>query len=539
MKAENLSVLLSKAVFFLLVFFPALMVVSGFSGFFWLNSYFCLAASVVISFFAFGKLWREDFALPKEAFVLALLLAALLSYPVLLITPFFPASADSAVSMTVSLLGEKIPLDYRPYFPLNFSYQIGFPLIVNAFSDVFPAMPVYLWAWLIGVVAGVLQLFGVWAFSRELFRSEKAGLVAGFLFFGTKLVFENLYNGEYSWLMATAFMLFAFCFLLKKSPMPLLLLPAIFFLNPAAAFNCVVFLAVIFLFLERFSILPLGLSLAASAPALYLNYAPIAFNIIAGNTKQPFDVSTGPYNFFNAAVILPPWIGVVPSVVFFALGAYFAAARSEFSKTEKMLLVSLCAGIALYFALGFMGVMLSGKVVEVALLSVLFLAASFVLRLNLGGRKLAASLGILLLLSLFFFSTSSILNHYRQGSKISHEESEFSVAFREFDPSLSSVLVISQGSGKISEFANKVSYSPASSHGMSHVRMLYYSGADYAEMMGRMEKQKEIVAGGCFECIRNAPVKYVAANSDYFRGKLDYPVLFTYKKFTVYLKAGN
>ncbi|HZX34830.1 MAG TPA: hypothetical protein VFF09_05630, partial [archaeon] len=244
----DLEKFFSKAVFFALIFFPAIILSSAITGFFWLNSYFVVLFSFVSSVFIFKKFYFQEFVVPKKILLLSLLLVALLAYPALLLTPVFPASADPVTTASVTFLGEKIPLDYRPYSRLNFAYPVGFPLLVNAFSDIFTFLPVYLWAWLLSLVSGVLQLLGVYLVAKEFFKSERAAEFASVLFLGTKLVYENFYVGEYAWLLATGLMLFALYFAVKKSALQYLLFPAILVLHPAIALNSIIFFAIVWLF---------------------------------------------------------------------------------------------------------------------------------------------------------------------------------------------------------------------------------------------------------------------------------------------------
>ena len=94
----------SQVVFFSIILFPVIIILSGFLGLFWLNSYFILVASAIISFMLFSRLYSAEFIIPPRVVLLSLLLLVLLSHPVLLITPFFPASADAVVTTATTLL---------------------------------------------------------------------------------------------------------------------------------------------------------------------------------------------------------------------------------------------------------------------------------------------------------------------------------------------------------------------------------------------------------------------------------------------------
>ncbi|MEK6957770.1 MAG: hypothetical protein AABW99_02230 [archaeon] len=480
----------------------------------------------------FKKFYFSEFVVPKKILLLSLLLVSLLAYPVLLLTPFFPASADPTTTGSVAFLGDKIPQDYQPYSPLNFGYQIGFPLLVNAFSDIFTFLPVYLWSWLLSLVSGALQLFGVYFVAREFFKSEKAAEFASLLFFGTKLVYENFYVGEYAWLLATGLMLFTLYFAAKKSGMQYLLFPVILVLHPAIAFNALIFFAIAWLFYPGYFELPKIFASAVFAlPAFFANYSPIIFNVLFGAGLSSWEPGRG---LLYYAQLLPTWIGFAVFFVFAVSFAYLALQKFSFTREQKMFGVLFASGTLLYLLFGFFGVMLAGKAVELALLGVLFLAASFLEKIRLPDTsrfKLA-----LLVFCLVFFFTSSILTHYRGGSKITLEEATFAADFREFDPELSRTLFLAPYSYKIAEFSNKVPFD-LTGHYLSDVKLLYYSQEEYARFKGLPKITQSIVDTLCDECIDGLDVKYVVVKNGYYGKTLDYPVAFSTRGFVVYRKT--
>ena len=529
----DLEKFFSKAVFFALIFFPAIILSSAITGFFWLNSYFVVLFSFVSSVFIFKKFYFQEFVVPKKILLLSLLLVALLAYPALLLTPVFPASADPVTTASVTFLGEKIPLDYRPYSRLNFAYPIGFPLLVNAFSDIFTFLPVYLWAWLLSLVSGVLQLLGVYLVAKEFFKSERAAEFASVLFLGTKLVYENFYVGEYAWLLATGLMLFALYFAVKKSALQYLLFPAILVLHPAIALNSIIFFAIVWLFYpQHFEIQKIFASSLLALPAFFVNYLPILFNIFFGAGLSSSAPGRG---LLYYAQILFPWIGFAVFSVFIISFAYLALKKSPFTREQKMFGVLFASGAFLYFLFGFFGVMLVGRVIELALFGILFMAASFLEKIRLPVNQDLLKLALIIFCLVFFF-TSSILAHYREGSKITLEEAVFAAEFRGFDPEVSRAIFFAPHSYKIAEFSNKVPFDLTGNY-LSDVKLLYYSQEEYANLKSLTEMQQSMADNLCGSCIDALDVKYVVVKGGFYAEPLAYPVAFSYRDFVVYRKS--
>ncbi len=530
---------LSKLVFFILIFFPVTIIFSGFIGFFWLNSYFIFFASFLISAILFKKFYFSDFFIPKKIFLLSGLLLILLAYPVLFVTPFFPASADPTTTATVTFLTDTIPLDYQPYSPLNFGYQIGFPLLVNVFSDIFTFIPIYLWAWVLSLISGLLQLFGIFIFAKEFFKSDKIAEFSSILFFGTKLIFENFYVGEFAWILATSMMLFSFYFLLKKSNIAFLTFPVIFMLHPAVAMNSIIFFSCLFFFyLLKFNLPKLLFSLILAVPAFFLNYLPILYNLVFFNlSSSPVLATDYLTRFFYYTLTLPPWVGIIPFTIFGLGLLFFIFKKIAFTREQKTILFVFILGLLFFYLFGVLGLMLVGRVVEVLTLSILLLTASFIANIKLvNPNYLKAFKVFLLIFGIIFFFNSSILTHYRNGSKINVEAASFAIEFKKFDSELSQVMFLSNSSQKIAEYSNKVPFD-LSSHYLSTVNLLYYSQKEYADFMTLLKIKESIIDGSCPECLENVNVKYIVVDRNFFKQELNYPVVFSKDNFLVYLKS--
>jgi len=527
---------LSKLVFFILIFFSVIIISSNLIGFFWLNSSFIFLFSIVSSFILFKKFYFDSFLIPKKVFVLALLLVILLSYPVLLITNFFPASADATTTTAVRILTEKIPLTYEPFANVSFAYQIGFPLLVNVFSDLIPQIPDYIWGWLLSLVSGVLQLFAVYLFSKEFFKNENTAFFTAVLFLGTKLVFENLYVGEYAWLLATVFLLFTLYFLLKKNNLALLVFPPIFILHPAIGLNAIVILFVFLIFFkEKFNLLALAWSLLVAVPAFLFNYLPILKNLLF--SSEGFSGSLGAFDYVYYLGLLPLWLGLIPFLVFILGLVFFTLKKISFTKEQKVFMGVFVSGFILYYFFAFLNFVLVGRVVEIMLLASLFLGASLLEKISSNysfNQKIL--IVILLILSVGIFFNSGVLNHYRNGSKISMDEASFAYEFNKFDSSFSKALILSPGYGKIAEFSNKIPYDVYSAHTITTQKFLYSDPSEFERLNERNALRESILDGSCLECISGIDVDYIVVNKTFFNQKLNYPVVFSYGNFVVYNK---
>lgn len=529
-KLNNFSIIFSAGFFFTLIFFSTITIISGILGMIWLNSFAVLVISFVVTCFFFTNFELQNIKISPWISVLSLIAFIMLIYPVLIITPFFPASADAITSTVVRILGDQIPSTMAPFTELDLGYQIGFPLLVNVFSDLFNFMPDYLWAWILSAFFGVAQLIGIYLFTSEYFSDKLAGTWAAILFLGSKLVFENHYVGEYSWEAATALMIFSFYFILKKNNAFIFTLPVFVSMHPAVALNAIILSPLIIPKMDLKIITKIVVSMALAFPALLINYLPIAINLLSGSISS----GESPHGILYYLSILPPWIGLVPISVFMLLVLFFFMKRIVFSTKLIIVIATTTIGFAAYLIFGQLSIMLVGRVVEVISIGIIVSAGYMLSSIKLDKKKSKAIAFTVLLLVLVVFSSSSILNHYRSGSKISPDEAAFAIEFKNFDPELEPVLFLSQNPGKIAEFSNKIPYTIGSAHTISLVKLLYYGNV--TEVISNRYKNREEILNGCIECIDNLNVKYVVVNKEYTEIKPTYKEIFSSGKFSVYYK---
>jgi hypothetical protein len=526
---------IGKTLVFIAILFSLLIIVSNIVGFFWLNSIAILIVSFIGSFALFKFIPKVY--VDKKVIVLLFFLAVMLAYPVVLITPGYTAGADAVSTTMVRVLDGTIPFDHAQYGRLNLSYQLGFPLIANIFSEVLPILPDYLWPWALAVFTGALQLFFVYLFSKEFFKSEKAGFISAVLFFGGKLVYENVFNGEFAWVMATA-MMFLFLYLfLKKNKLQYLVFPTIFVIHPAVGFNTLVFMCTYFVFYEKSvkQILKLFASLILVAPLIIMSYFPIAYNLFFNTGSASEGISLG---ILKDVLALPPWVGTAISICFILLFVYSILKKSFLKeKEQKFLFLLLVTSFIIFLLFDFIGFMLTGRVVELLFISMLFLSTSILIKINFDKKQLAIILIVFFVLSLFFFATSSRLNHYRNSTPANLENIAFASAFYEFDSTQEKVLFLSEsGGGKIGEYSNKIPFNLKSAHMILLRDFSYYPNTAFKEFKNNSLTWEKVFFKNQIELIDNINVKYIVVNKNDFEIDLNYPLVFEYKKFVVYLK---
>jgi len=527
--------ILEKALLFVAIFFAVVIIVSNAIGFFWLNSLFIGAVSLVISFFLVKK-FGPKIETERGLFALMLFLLVLLIFPLILINNFFPASIDPISTSMLRILDGRIPLTHEPYSTINLSYALGSPLVNNMFSETITIIPDYLWPWIMGVVSGVLQLFFFYLFAGALFTNKKTAIYATAIFFCGKLIFENFYVGEMAWYLGSMFM-FLFLYLhLKKNPLQYIVFPAVFAAHPLAGFNLLVILCVYWAtHLPKVKeVLKLAISLLLVAPLIVMSYGPIAVNLL-------FNRGTGmsflPPGFLPAVAAMPFWVGTgLTIVLIFAI--VLALKKKMLSKFEekKFLAGLLIFSAALFIFFCSIGFMLAGKEIEVTIIAMVLLSAALFAQMKFENKKRLAVIAIILIVAMVFFFASTKLDHYRDGSKISQDGITFARGFYEIDPEMSTVLFLTKEGGKIAEYSNKIPYDVTGSHTIVYFAFVYYHDAAYDELGVKKEIQESIFAGKEIGKIQDLNVKYIAVNTADFNTPLPYKLIYNYNSYNLYEK---
>jgi hypothetical protein len=516
---------------FVSIFFALTIIISNIVGFIWLNS----LAIFIVSFI--GSILLTKF-IPKtkideKILLLSLLLIVLLAYPLLTITPFFPAGADAVSTTMLRVLDGRIPLDHAQYGNLNLSYQLGFSLIANVFSEVFGGID-YLWPWTIAIFCGILQLIFVYLFSTEFFKNKQAGIISAILFFGGKLVYENVFNGEYAWVMGTAFMFLFLYLFLKKNKLQYIIFPTIFVIHPAVGFNLLVFMGIYLIFfkIKLNEILKLLTSLILVLPLIVMSYFPLIYNILFSK-----NISNGVNtNIMRIVSNILPWIGTAISIAFILTIIFILIKKEKLDQKEKFLIILFIISLTIFIFFNIISFMLAGRVIELLFIGALLFTTSIINKIKLNNKKLFTIGIVFILISLFFFASSSRLSHYRDGSKINFDSREFSQAFLEFDQKQERVLFLLPDKSKVAEFSNKIPYDINTGHMILQREFSYYPGNALDEFKTKSSIWRQIYFEKTIDLIDSLKVKYIAINKDYFDKQLKYEIVFEKENFIIYQK---
>src|SRR3989344_2323804 len=514
------------------------IILSNIVGFFRLDMPLILLGAAIIS------LWLskgyESEAVDGKVLLLAFFLFALLIYPIILITPVFPASNDAVSTTAMRVMQEKIEPDYAQYGKINMPYPIGLPVMAKAFDSIVPAaIPDYLAPYSVALIAGVLQILFIYLIASALFGDKKAGVVCAALLFASKYIFENIYVGELGWYLGSALMLGFIYLFIKKSRLQYVVFPAIFLAHPVAGVNTLLFLAAT-LPVYRADFLrelpKLLASLLLIIPGIIMTYLPIATNIFQSGFAKGESLG-----LVRLLTMLPVWIGPGLTIIAATAIAYLILSRKKIA-VEKGLKIAIALFAVSLIALGVFELahfMLSHKVIEMIILSLIFITGAVLSskELNLMGRKSEAALIIgILLIGMVFFATSTTLSHYRSGSKIPAEAREFSVAFHDFDKGQKKVLFLTRWGGKIAEYSNKIPFDITAAHSIISFDFMYYHNEAFYEMRENERIWKEIFGGKKTGLIAGVDVDYIVVGKNEFNIDLNYPIVLERNGFLVYQK---
>ncbi|HZX33787.1 MAG TPA: hypothetical protein VFF09_00235 [archaeon] len=530
----------------------ATIILSNIVGFFRLDMPLILLAAAIISLWL-SRDYKSE-AADGKIFLLALFLFALLIYPVALITPVFPASNDAVSTTAMRVMQEKIELDYAQYGKINMPYPIGLPVTAKAFHSVVPAIPDYLAPYSVALIAGMLQIFFVYLIAAALFRDKKAGIISAALLFAGKYIFENIYVGELGWYLGSALMLGFIYLFLRGSRLKYVVFPAIFLAHPISGLNTLLFLAAFYLaggknvfsegpapegagFRWVGEMAKLFSTLVVVIPGIALTYLPIAANFFGSGVGRSESLG-----LVKLLTMLPFWVGTGLTLMTVAAVAWLVLARKKMAvgQGHKIIVALLIVSLVAMGAFELMHFMLSHKVIEMIILSLVFFTGAVLSgkELNLMGRKSEAALIIgVLIIGVVFFSASSILTQYRAGSKISAEAMEFSAVFHDFDKAQKKVLFLTKWGGKIAEYSDKIPFDITAAHSIISYDFMYYHNDAFYEMQEKRRIWEDIFLGKKTGLVAGIDVDYIVAEKNEFNIDLNYPVAFEYKDFRVYQKA--
>ncbi len=502
---------LNALLWFFLSFSAITLLTSSLTGTWFIQPTFSVLVGLIGAYCVF-RWFPIALEIPPIAWGFFLLLLGLLVVPVLL-THGVAASADAVTTTAMRIMQTRIPPTYAPYSNISFSYQIGFPLLANALWAHLRFIPDYQFAWMLGAIFGALFVPLLYLFSRTFHLSENIALVSIVLLFGSKLVFENFYWGEFAWLSATVFAMAALIAWKKNNPVVFLFVPAVVTLHPAIAFNLLIWTAVFLALrqLDKKMILGSVLSVLAAIPALYYNYTPIVSNLLSGHGEGPFRIASGIQNLG----ILPFWIGTGLTLCFVISLLLWYLNRSKSAPVPRWPMVLLGVSLLGFFFLSTMGTILANREIELVLFGVLFWTATNFASTEVFERFKWPFLAALLLVGLLSFAFSSSLASQRNGSKISSDEIELANTFKSIDSTRAFTIFLSRGGGKMVEIADKIPFDANSSLLVSTAAVLVIRNKGFDEFKQRHEVQEAIIANRCVQCVLELPVDYAVVDTAY------------------------
>jgi len=400
-----------KGVLFSLVFFAIITIISLWSSYVFRFAPLILIVSVAVTYFLTKQFKLELFQISSSAIYLSLAIAFLVAHPFLFVTPFVDASADPAAHISALAITDSIPETYAPFSYLEYRYQIGFPLLAKMFIDLLPFVSSNFIVWLLGVIFTFLSAILIYTISREFFDDEKAGLIALALFFGSKIIFQNMFWGQYTFILASVFFLATLLTFQKKNKLAYLFFPIIFIAHPGVGFYALIFFGLWTLIYKNYSeSLKLFLSGLIALPSFFITYIHFLSNF--GNEGIPLTISS----LIDNSLIFTLWIGGLIFVLGI-LGLAFIIYKKDFSKLNLLLISSFIVSGLISILLSASGKILGGRVVELAMFSGLFLSVYFVLKLVNSKQKLfIPAFFLILILSFGLFLTSSQLFPLKSGS---------------------------------------------------------------------------------------------------------------------------
>ena len=521
-----------KPFLFLLVFFSISTIISLWSLYFFRFSPLIFVISLAVSFLVIKKV---ELKLPKistSAILLCVLVAFLAAYPYFLITPFVDASADPAAHISTLAIGNTMPETYAPFSELEYRYQIGFPLLAKMFIDLLPFVSSNFIVWGLGVLFAFISAVLIYLISKEIFKDEKYGLIGLALFIGSKIIFQNMYWGQYTFMLASVFFLACFLAFYKKSFLAFLFFPMIFIAHPGVAFYSLIFFILWVVVFKNFKeVFKLFLSGLLVLPAFFISYIHFLSNIGAEESAA-FTIGS----FFHNALIFPLWVGLLIFTLAI-IAIIWVLVKKEFTKINIFfILVFIVSGlISVFFSAT--GRVMGGRIIELAMFSGLLLGVLLIKKLLGIHPKISKHvLVFLFIISIALFFTSGQLNYLRSGSKITQDEIDFAYEFKNFDPEYKKTIFLIDHSTKVAELSQKIPFDVMSGWYLSYDKRIIGDDSFYSELVKNHKLAENVRHTQCIECIRNIDFYYIVTDNDYFSSTPGLEKIFEYPPYTVFSK---
>lgn len=533
-KFQYLAKFVPKAIVVFLIFTAISIIVSYWFGLFFLNSPLIISISLVTTYLLIKKFGVPDIEVPKEVFLISLIVAVLCAHPLLLIHPFYMASNDALHTITtrVLIINQKIPKSYEPYAPYPFSYQAGFHLFSKIFIEFFYFVPDYIVLWFFGVLFASFLPILIYLAIRELFHSKKVALFSVVLFVGTKFVFQNMLFGLFPRILASAFFFLFLYLMLKRSKLYYLLAPAVWMVHPGMAIAFVVFLVLLAFFRKElfFPLLKVLPFVFLAMPAFLSTISIPLQNLISADiaAKSPVE-----FNLPGQTIATLLWMGWVP-LVMLVFSIFYSIKLKSFDRNKVFALSGVLIFWLLFMIASTKGFDASNILMGCYTYSAIIFSALTLSEIKISRNLLKYLFTLIIVLSLMAFFASGYLYKYRMGSKITPEEAGFAFKFHEFDPDVKQTVFFLRGVAKVAELSNKAPFNAGKGYFLPLSSWSIKKSPGFYKVMENQELYEQILQTKCAECIYDLNVEYVVIDENYFPVKLKQRPVLEYGSIKLY-----
>jgi len=439
--------------------------------------------------------------------LLTLFLVATLGYVFFGVQGGYDLSADATPSAAGKLIQTTIPATYAPYFDVPFFYQPGVPLLISQLHQV-TGLPFHAGGWLLGVLGIILLVYAITRLAIWTSGKKEALFFAAALLIGARLIFVDLFVGEYPLLLGLGLSFTAILSLRDRPVMSAILFAGAGITHPYVA-------GILFgfaLFLHRPTITTILrvsiIGFVAVLPLLVFMFLPA---LLSGGST-PLEHSLSVESFLRTILPLVVFLGVVPIVSILVLGMRMPAAfRGNLFLPRAGILAAL--GVLLYVILAnfFPVLLLHSKFLEAGALFTIIFAAAALSRAT-PARIIVFVLLAVLLIGFFINFTSNDLTRLAHGSKTGIREAAFSEWFSRVEPLPERTIFFARGPGKMAQYSNKIPVD-ATSANFTLALHLFSRNPAAQYYLSETTIVREAVEKGCFSCVEKIPYHYLVVDT--------------------------
>ncbi len=422
----------------------------------------------------------------------------------------YDLSADAAPSIATVIVGTSIPLTYTPYFDLPVFYQMGVPAAASQLS--FLGISPHAVLWFLSMVGIGLLLLGLLRTGHFLNPNPLFLFWIPLVFVGTRLPFYNVFLGEYPWMVSAGLGMMAIALFSRSWGVGTLVLTASVLAHPYIG----IISGLAWVALHPFDVqkiirtaaagffLSLPLILFLILPFATLEHAPLS-------SVEPFSVQN-----FLASILL---VGALPCVLAAGLFIQKIAIKESFSRNEIVILLLASGALigSVFLNAWFPEFILGTKLPALVLIAAVLAGAQFLSKI-VKPANIPHIAGLLILLSAAFLVTSPSMMKYAAGSKSSLDEAQFATFLRAYDSQVVPVLFLSEGTGKMAQYSQKIPSDPRGNHFMLSLQLLDSPAA--RALKQQSDAHRALFETKCVSCVdeflSNYPMKYIVVNTDDF-----------------------